>query len=148
MRGTVVSCTPQPCTPAFTETPLFSAGETCFSLTVKEPLLEHWMPAQKAQELRRATLGQYQGVIDNWIGPRLGGTKVASLTPATVVEYMTALRSEPSAHRRPGLSARSTQLSVGILKSACSWAVGAELVGRNPIATVRRPRAQAPAMKV
>jgi integrase len=103
------------------------------------------MPAQKAQEFRRATLGQYQGVIDNWIGPRLGGTKVAPLTPATVVECMTALRSEPSAHGRPGLSARSTQLSVGILKSACSWAVGAELVGRTPNATVRPPRAQAQA---
>jgi integrase len=106
------------------------------------------MPAQKARELRPATLAQYQGVIDSWIVPRLGGLKVASLTPATVVGYMTALRSEQSAHGRVGLSARSTQMSVGVLKSACAWAVGAELLGRNPVASVRRPRAQAPTMKV
>ncbi len=87
-------------------------------------------------------------MIDSWIIPRLGAVRVASLTPATVVNYITALRSERSAHGRAGLSTRSAQLSVGILKSACSWAVGAELLSRNPIASVRRPRAQAPAMKV
>jgi integrase len=93
-------------------------------------------------------LSQYEGVIESWILPRLGAVKVAQLTPATVVNYMTSLRSERSAHGRAGLSARSTQLSVGILKSACAWAVQNELIGRNPIASVRRPRAQAPAMKV
>jgi len=118
------------------------------ALTVKQLLDEHWLPAQRSRELRPATLAQYQGVIDGWIVPRLGAVKVASLTPATVVDYMTALRSERSAHGRAGLSARSAQLSVGILKSACAWAVGAELLGRNPIASVRRPRAQAPAMHV
>ena len=117
-------------------------------VTVAELLNDHWLPSQKARELRSATLAQYKGVVDNWIVPRLGALKVASLTPATVVEYMTALRSEPSAHGRAGLSARSVQLATGILKSACSWAVGAEFIGRNPIASVRRPRAQAPAMKV
>jgi integrase len=118
------------------------------ALTVSTLLVEHWLPAQKARELRPATIAQYEGVVENWIVPRLGGTKVASLTPATVVKFMTELRSETSAHGRAGLSARSTQLSVGILKAACAWALGAELVGRNPIASVSRPRAQAPAMKV
>jgi integrase len=40
------------------------------------------------------------------------------------------------------------QLAVGVLKAACVWAVEAELVGRNPIASVRRPRARSEVMKV
>jgi integrase len=117
-------------------------------LTVAQLLHDHWLPAQKARELRAATISQYQGVIDNWIVPRLGGLKVGSLTPRTVVEYQRAMRSEASVHGRTGLSPRSVQLSVGILKTACKWAVENELLGRNPIGSVRRPRSQAPAMKV
>jgi integrase len=117
-------------------------------LTVRQLLIEHWLPAQRTRELRTTTLAQYQGVIDHWVVPQLGGLKVAELTPRTVTDYMTALRTEPSAHGRPGLSARSVQLAVGVLKAACAWAVEAELVGRNPVASVRRPRSQSHVMKV
>jgi integrase len=118
------------------------------ALTVKQLLEEHWLPAQRSRELRTTTLDQYRGVIDSWIVPQLGGLKVASLTPKTVTDYMTALRTEPSAHGHSGLSARSVQLALGILKAACAWAVEAELLGRNPIASVRRPRSQSQVMKV
>ena len=117
-------------------------------ITVRELLVAHWLPAQRARELRPATLAQYEGVVEHWIVPRLGGTKVAALTPGAVVEFMAALRSEPSAKGRKGLSARSTQLAVGVLKAACAWAVQAEMIGRNPIASVRRPRAEGQAMRV
>jgi integrase len=39
------------------------------------------------------------------------------------------------------------QLTTGILKSACKWAVKTQLLGRNPIAEVERPRSETPAMK-
>jgi integrase len=118
------------------------------AITVRQLLCEHWLPAQRSRELRPATLAQYEGVIENWILPRLGAVKVAALTPATVVDFMTALRSEETAKGRQGLSARSVQLATGVLKSACAWAVQSEMIGRNPIQGVRRPRAAAPVMKV
>ena len=109
-------------------------------LTVKQLLEEHWVPAQRARGLRPATLAQYRSVVDHWLLPSLGGTRVASLTPADVARLVEKLRSTKSAKGRNGLSARSAQLSVGVLKAACAWAVEAELVGRNPLTGVRRPR--------
>ena len=35
-----------------------------------------------------------------------------------------------------------------MLKAACAWAVQAEMIGRNPIASVRRPRAEGQAIRV
>lgn len=117
-------------------------------ITVKELLTDHWLPAQRARELRAATLAQYEGVIDNWIVPRLGAVKVASLTPGAVVDFMAALRSERTAKGREGLSARSVQLAAGVLKSACAWAVANEIISRNPIQGVRRPRSDAKPMRI
>jgi integrase len=118
------------------------------AITVRDLLVDHWLPAQRAAELRPATLAQYESVVEHWIVPRLGGTKVAALTPATVVDFMAALRSEPTAKGRKGLSARSVQLTVGVLKAACAFAVSTEMIGRNPIAGVRRPRAESHPMRV
>jgi integrase len=118
------------------------------SVTVRQLLNTYWLPAQRARELRPSTLEGYAVAIDHWIIPHLGGLPVASLTPAVVVEFMAALRSEKSANGRNGLSARTVQLATGVLKSACTWAVQAEILGRNPIAGVRRPRSAAPVMKV
>ena len=101
---------------------------------------------RRRRELRPATLAQYEGVVEHWILPKLGGTKVAALTPAAVVDFMAALRSEPTAKGRKGLSARSTQLAAGVLKAACAFAVSTEMIGRNPIAGVRRPRAEGQAI--
>lgn len=61
-------------------------------------------PTPGSRELRLATLAQYEGVIANWIVPRLGGVKVSALTPALVVEYIAALRTETTAHGRQGLA--------------------------------------------
>jgi integrase len=38
-------------------------------------------------------------------------------------------------------------LAVGILKAACAFAVSTEMIGRNPIAGIRRPRAESPTMR-
>lgn len=117
-------------------------------ITVRQLLQEHWLPPQRARGLRATTLAGYEGAINSWIVPRLGGLPVASLTPAVVVEFMAALRSEKSANRRNGLSARTVQLATGVLKSACAWAVQAEILGRNPTTGVRRPRSETKPMKV
>jgi len=117
-------------------------------LTVSQLLTEHWLPAQRSRELRPATLAQYKGVVENWINPYIGGVKVASLTPAIANQLADTLRTGTSAKGHAGLSPRSGQLTIGILKSACAWAVENELLGRNPVAGVRRPRSQSPTMRV
>ena len=111
-------------------------------LTVKELLDEHWLPAQRAAELRPTTIVQYQGIVDNWIVPHLGGVKVAALTPALVTDFTTTLRTTKSAKGRAGLSIRSTQMAVGVLKAACQWALLNGYLGRNPVQGVRRPKLQ------
>jgi integrase len=116
-------------------------------LTVKQLLTEHWLPAQKSRELRPSTLEQYRIVIDAWIVPKIGAVRASALTPKVVNEMVTALRTTKSSTGRKGLSARSAQLSVGVLKSACAWAVVNGLLGRNPVAGIQRPRSQSTVMK-
>jgi integrase len=108
-------------------------------LTVKELLEDHWLPAQRARELRPATLEQYGYVIDGWLVPNIGGVRVQAITPKVVTQLDEKLRTTKTANGRKGLSARSRQLAVGTLKSACKWAVENDLLGRNPVSGVRRP---------
>src|SRR5271154_2098515 len=89
-------------------------------LTVKELMEEHWLPAQRSRELQPTTLAQYTAVAESWIVPIIGARQVAALTP-TIVNGMTeALKA--ATPDREGLSPRSRQLTVGILKAACAWA--------------------------
>jgi integrase len=69
------------------------------------------------------------------------------LRPADVTDLVETLRTEKSSRGRKGLSARSAQLSVGVLKAACRWGVENELLARNPIAGVQRPRLESKAMR-
>ncbi len=110
------------------------------ALTVKQLLEEHWLPAQRSRELRPATLDQYRNVVDSWIVPNLGAVRVPALTPKDVTKMVETLRTTKSAAGRSGLSPRSAQLAVGVLKAATQWATENGLVGRNPIAGVKRPR--------
>jgi integrase len=116
-------------------------------LTVKELLEAHWLPAQRSRGLRPATLDHYENAVNAWIIPAIGGVKVPALTPRHVTEMTEALRSTRTANGRRGLSARSTQIAVGVIKAACTWAVANGMLGRNPLAGVRRPKAETPEMK-
>lgn len=115
-------------------------------LTVAQLFDEHWLPAQEARGLRPATLSQYRRVADAWIKPNIGGVRVAALTPAHVTGMVERLRTQKSSMNREGLSARSAQLTVGTLKAACVWATTNGLIGRDPLAGVRRPSAKSKAM--
>ena len=116
-------------------------------LTVRQLLVEHWLPAQKSRALRPATLAQYSTVVDHWIIPRIGETKVAAVTPAVVDEMVESMKTEKSARGRQGLSDRTAQLTVGVLKSACTWAMNNGLLSRNPLAGVQRPKVVGRPMK-
>jgi len=116
-------------------------------ITVKELLDDHWLPAQKSRELRPTTIEQYTNVISAWIVPNIGGVKVPALTPATVNGMVETLRTTKSSRGREGLSTRSAQLAVSVLKSACAWALKNGLLGRNPLSGLDRPRSKPKAMK-
>ena len=116
------------------------------AITVKELLELHWLPAMVSADLRPATLDQYRGVIRAWIVPHLGAVRVAALTPRQVTQWIETLRSTTSSNGRKGLSPRTAQLAVGVLKAACTWAVENGLLARNPVLGVKRPRANTPRM--
>ncbi len=109
------------------------------ALTVAQLLEEHWLPAQQLRGLKPSTLAQYRDVVSAWIVPNMGAMRAAAVTPKAVQDLVERLRTTRTAQRREGLSARSLQLTVGTLKAAYSYGVEAGLIGRNPIASVRRP---------
>jgi len=115
-------------------------------LTVRELLETHWLPAQKSRQLRPSTIAQYEQVIRTWLVPNIGGVKVPALTPKLVTDLVDTLRTQKSSAGRKGLSPRSAQLAVGVLKSACSWALQNGYLSRNPLAGVQRPRGSTTAM--
>ncbi len=116
-------------------------------LTVKELLEDHWLPAQRLRGLRPATLNQYENVVDHWLVPYVGATKVNALRPAAVTAMVQRLRTDKSSRGRIGLSPRSAQITVGVLKAACKWAVENELIARNPVVGIQRPRVSQTAMR-
>jgi integrase len=116
-------------------------------MTVRQLLEDFWLPAQQSRDLRPATLAQYRLAVNHWIVPNIGGTRIAALTPAGVNELVTTLRTKKSAKGREGLSPRSAQIAVTVLKSAYAWANNNGLMSRNPIAGVQRPRVQRSEMK-
>jgi integrase len=111
------------------------------ALTVAQLLLDHWLPAQRPR-VRPTTLAQYEGAVESWVLPYLGAVRAATLTPKMVTGWQDRLSTERQ------LSARSLQMSTGFLKAATKYALENGLLGRDPLVGVRRPRAQARAMKV
>lgn len=109
-------------------------------LTVAQLLTEHWLPARAAEGLRPATLALYRNATRAWVLPYLGGLDVRQLTPAKVGEMVETLRTSGSRLGRGGLSSRSVQMAVTVLKAATSWAVTTGLLMRDPLVGYKRPR--------
>lgn len=110
-------------------------------LTVKELLADYWLPAQRSRGLRPSTLDSYYLVVDHWLLPNIGFLRVSALTPKHVTDLVEHLRTARSSTGRQGLSGRSIQLAVGVLKAAYAWGVENGILARNPISGVKRPRA-------
>jgi hypothetical protein len=105
-------------------------------------LLTEWQAAKKSQGLRASTLAQYRNVVDKWLMPHVGGFQLSKMSPAQAQQLVELLRSRGGRNDTP-LSDRSVQLSIVVLKAATAWAFETGLVGRDPLAGFRRPRAQA-----
>jgi hypothetical protein len=109
-------------------------------MTLKTLLTEHWLPTQESRDLRPATISQYRLAVNHWIVPNIGGVKIGALSPGIVTDLVKTLRTSTSARGRNGLSSRSTQVAIGVLKSAYSWATNNGLLSKNPILAVQRPK--------
>ena len=73
--------------------------------------------------------------------PHVGAVQLAKMSPSQAQQLVEVLRAEGS--RTGGvLSSRSVQLSITVLKAATGWALETGLVGLDPLAGYRRPRAQ------
>jgi len=111
------------------------------NLTVKQLLLEHWLPTKKTEELAASTLQQYSDIIEHWIlrdEIGLGGVRAQSLIPKQVTDWREALKDTKTSLGRNGLSPRSISASVGVLKAAYKWGTLNGLIPRDPIAAVGR----------
>ena len=110
------------------------------ALTVKQLLLEHWLPAQRARGLRPSSLASNQLVVEKYLVPALGAVRVSALTPADVAELVEHLHTAKSSQGRAGLSSRTVQIAIGNFKAATAWAARNQLIGRDPLMGVQRPR--------
>ncbi len=86
-------------------------------------------------------------MAETWVIPHLGGVRASALTPKMVVDWIDTLRTTQTARGRAGLSPRSVQLATTVLKGAYKFGCANGLLGTNPIASVKAPRAVSPEMK-
>jgi integrase len=117
-------------------------------VTVRQLLEDHWLPTQASRGLRASTLDHYRRAVDAYLVPRLGARTVSALTPGDLAKLVEALRTETSAHGQPGLSPRTAQMAVGVLKAATAWGLRSGLLARDPLAGVSRPRVEREPMAV
>lgn len=106
-----------------------------------EQLLGQWLAAKTSEGLRPATISLYRMAAEAWITPEIGALEARQLTPARVGDLVEKLRTDGSRLGRGALSPRSVQISVQVLKASTRWALETGLLGRDPLAGYRRPRA-------
>ena len=99
-----------------------------------------WHPAKISAGKSPNTIEQYRHVAKDWIIPHIIG--VTALTPADIDKLVATLGTERSAQGRDGLSPRSIQMAVMVLKMASKWASHNELIPRDPRAANPRPKAK------
>ncbi len=109
-------------------------------LSVKQLLEDHWLPAQLSRGLRLSTVDLYEGAVNHYLVPALGGRRVSSLAPGDISALVTQMLTARSPAGRDGLSPRTAQIAVGAMKAATAWAMRNGLVARDPLVGVQRPR--------
>ena len=111
-------------------------------LTVRELLVDHWLPTKRTEGLADGTIQHYDEAISHWILREdigLGGIVAQDLKPKQVTDWRDALSKTTTSGGRKGLSQRTVSASVGVLKMAYKWAASPNgPLERDPIADVGR----------
>ncbi len=102
--------------------------------------LRRWLEESARTRVRATTCGIYESLIRVHVTPRIGGLYLAKVAPAHVHGLLAALE-------RDGVSPRLRQMVRAMLNVAMKHAVRMELLRRNPVAAVDRPRAPRPEIR-
>jgi integrase len=119
-------------------------------LTVAE-LLDDWLAVAR-RHLSANTRAEYERISSKRLRPHLGDVRLSELRPVHIARMLDQLR-QPGANRRgtkgdKGLSETSLQHTLGVLRTALSWAVRQRLISHNPADDVDRPQREDREMRV
>ena len=110
-------------------------------LTVKMFLEDHWLKNCEARDLSPSTLRGYRGVVDRYIIPAIGKTKLQRLTTGDVQRmYDKASLSGRVRGEGEGLSGRTVFHIHRILSTALNFAVDLRYVQTNVAGSARPPK--------
>lgn len=102
--------------------------------------LNRWLEESVKPSVRPLTYQQYHQHVRLYIGPALGRLRLSKLTPQHVQTFV-------NGQMKKGLSPRTAQLSLVILRHALEQAVKWNLIGRNVAKLVDSPRVRRPEVK-
>jgi integrase len=106
--------------------------------------LNRWMSEYVEVNLRLKTYERYRGIIDRHIVPRIGHLKLSKVSPSDIKALQTALTAD-------GMAAKGVELVHIVLSGAFKYAVGLEILWRNPAQPVsppKRPQAELPTSEI
>lgn len=119
--------------------------------TVEHFLVDEWLPAIKAS-VRPGTHRMYVTMVSAYIVPRIGGRRLADLSPAHLnalyADLLESGRRHASRTMTAGLSAKTVRNVHTIMHKALSDAVKWGHLARNPAERAEPPRPRTPEMKV
>ncbi len=95
--------------------------------------LDRWLEDAARPSIRPTTYASYKGILNNHIGPRLGGTSLCVLSPAHIQGLYADME-------RDGVGPRVRQLTHAVLRRGLKQALKWGLIARNPCDAVDPPR--------
>lgn len=102
------------------------------SMTV-EQWLEYWMREIAEKTRRPKTVASYRSVLERWVVPAIGKTRLDKVTPATIRKVLTAMDAA-------GLSSTYQRNTHSIMSAAFKDAEREGRMSRNPVELVIAPR--------
>lgn len=110
------------------------------TMTVREWVVDHWLPAQEAKGLKETTTRQYRINSKAYVVPQIGGVKLRDVDSGTLSRLYGALLSEGRRDGKGGLAAKSVRNVATMLHTVFRDAARQGLMARNPCADVEPPR--------
>lgn len=100
-------------------------------------LMGRWMEAT-ADKRKQSTTYQYESRIRKYINPGIGNMRVSEVRRYHIEEFLDKITRKP--RRRAGLAPQTVGIIHSMLHSAFDWAVKHEIISRNPVDLVPKPR--------
>jgi integrase len=104
--------------------------------------LDRWLEDYARNSVTPKTFERYFEHVRNHIKPRLGHIQLAKLTPLHIQGFYQQCRTEGRLNGKGGLSERTVLHLHSVLHSALKQAVRWQLIPRNPVDAVARPKPQ------